>query len=85
MEQERRSSQGWLGSLARPGTNVTGISIMSADLSTKWLDMLTEIVPAGRNSHSLGQSSSAAFGAVSQSLVDVATTRKLTVRLLGGH
>ena len=73
---------GLVRSLARPGTNVTGISIMSADLSTKWLDMLTETVPAAKKFAFLGQSSSAAFGAVSQSLVDVATTRKLTVRLL---
>jgi putative ABC transport system substrate-binding protein len=40
---------GFVKSLARPGGNITGVSLMSADLSTKSLDFLTALVPrAGR-------------------------------------
>jgi putative ABC transport system substrate-binding protein len=73
---------GLVGSLARPAANVTGISIMSTDLSAKWLDMLAEIVPRAKRFAFLGQSSNPAYRAVSRSLHDVATSRNATVRLL---
>ena len=39
---------GFVKSLARPGGNITGVSLMSADLSTKSLDFLTALVPRAR-------------------------------------
>jgi putative ABC transport system substrate-binding protein len=37
---------GLIGSLARPGGNVTGVSMMSTELSGKRLELLREIAPA---------------------------------------
>jgi len=39
---------GFITSLANPGGNVTGVSILSNELATKKLDILKEIVPAAR-------------------------------------
>jgi len=39
---------GLITSLARPGGNLTGISIMSPELNSKRLDMLAELVPEAR-------------------------------------
>jgi putative ABC transport system substrate-binding protein len=36
---------GLVASLARPGGNVTGLSILATDLDTKWLELLKEAVP----------------------------------------
>jgi len=36
---------GFIGSLAKPGGNITGLSIMSADLSAKSLEFLIDIAP----------------------------------------
>jgi len=35
-------------SLARPGGNVTGLSLLSGDYSVKWLELLREAAPAAR-------------------------------------
>jgi len=35
-------------SLARPGGNITGLSLLSGDYSVKWLELLREAVPAAR-------------------------------------
>jgi putative ABC transport system substrate-binding protein len=39
---------GLVASLARPGSNVTGLSVLSTDLSGKRLDLLRELVPGLR-------------------------------------
>ena len=36
---------GFVASLARPGGNITGLSILSPELSGKRLELLKEIVP----------------------------------------
>jgi putative ABC transport system substrate-binding protein len=37
--------RGLVGSLARPGGNVTGLTILVSDLSVKWLELVREAVP----------------------------------------
>jgi putative tryptophan/tyrosine transport system substrate-binding protein len=41
-------ASGLIGSLAKPGGNVTGISLLVPELDAKRLEVLTEIVPSGR-------------------------------------
>jgi len=36
---------GLVTSLARPGGNVTGVSVLTRDLAAKWLELLTETMP----------------------------------------
>lgn len=38
-------AQGFVGSLARPGGNLTGVSIITADLDAKRIDLLKQVVP----------------------------------------
>ena len=37
--------QGFVASLARPGGNITGFSAFDAPMASKWLGMLTQIIP----------------------------------------
>ena len=37
--------QGLANSLARPGGNLTGLELMSSDISTKWLELIGELLP----------------------------------------
>jgi putative ABC transport system substrate-binding protein len=41
-------SQGLIASLARPGGNTTGVSILNTELDAKRLEVLKQIVPSGR-------------------------------------
>ena len=47
-----------VASLARPGSNTTGVSIFAAELNTKRLELLAEMVPAARRIAALAQSKS---------------------------
>jgi putative ABC transport system substrate-binding protein len=38
-------ADGLVGSLARPGGNVTGLSVVATDLVGKWLELLKQVVP----------------------------------------
>lgn len=40
---------GLVASLARPGGNITGLSLLSADYSAKWLELLKEAAPKVRH------------------------------------
>src|SRR5262249_1114271 len=48
---------GMVASLARPGGNITGLSLQSTDLSSKRLELLREIVPGLRRLAILGNAS----------------------------
>jgi putative ABC transport system substrate-binding protein len=50
--------EGLVASLARPGSNTTGVSIFAAELNTKRLELLAEMVPTARRIAALTQSKS---------------------------
>ena len=73
---------GLIASLARPGGNVTGQSIMSTQLVAKWLEMLLEIAPGAKKIAYLGQSSNPLTKEVIQSLQQAGHSRGVAIRLL---
>jgi len=73
---------GLVSNLARPGGNATGQSIMGAELSTKLLDMLTELVPETKKVAMLGQVNNRTITAVFRSVQNAANSRGISVRLL---
>lgn len=73
---------GLVASLARPGGNVTGLAIMSAQISAKWIEILTEIAPGARHFAFLGQASNQAVAAVFRSMQETARERNFFVRLM---
>jgi putative ABC transport system substrate-binding protein len=40
-------AHGFVASLGRPGSNITGVSFQSGDLATKWFELLKEVLPLG--------------------------------------
>ena len=73
---------GLVASLARPGGNVTGQAIMSAQVSAKWIEILTEIAPRARKFAFLGQASNQAIVAVFRSMQETASAHNFSVRLM---
>jgi len=73
---------GFVSNLARPGGNATGQSIMGAELSTKLLDMLTELVPGTKKVAMLGQANNRTIAAVLGSVQSAGKSRDISVRLL---
>src|ERR1700716_1045499 len=57
---------GFVKSLARPGGNITGLSIMSGDTGAKLLELLRSVVP--KLSRVAMLTPSTAYGAISQSV-----------------
>ena len=69
---------GFVKSLARPGGNITGLSIMSGDTGAKLLELLRSVVP--KLSRVAILTASATYGAISQSVQ--ATAQKTGVKTL---
>jgi putative ABC transport system substrate-binding protein len=68
---------GFVASLARPGGNVTGLSMQSADLSGKWLALLKEVLPRASRVAALWD----AMGTVNQLRTLEHAARTMDVRL----
>ena len=73
---------GLVPNLARPGGNVTGQALMTVEISSKWLEILTEILPGARKFAFLGQASNQGIAAVFAAMQETARTHNYTVRLL---
>ena len=73
---------GLVAGLARPGGNVTGLTIMSAEISAKWIEILTVIAPGARKFAFLGQASNQAVAAVFRSMQETARERNFFVQLM---
>jgi putative ABC transport system substrate-binding protein len=73
---------GLVSNLARPGGNATGQSIMAADISTKYLQLLTELVPGTKKVAMLGQASNRSIATVFRSAQNAAKSLDISVHLL---
>lgn len=73
---------GLVSNLARPGGNATGQSVMSIELSTKWVEILVELVPGTKKIAMLGLASNRSLVAVFRSLQQAAAERGISARLL---
>jgi ABC-type uncharacterized transport system substrate-binding protein len=65
-------ASGVIGSLAKPGGNTTGVSMLTAELDAKRLEILKEIVPSGRRFVLLSDPAVAKVPARVQAVADVA-------------
>jgi putative ABC transport system substrate-binding protein len=73
---------GLVASLARPGGNVTGISVQLADVAKKRLDLMREILPKAKRFGLLGSAANAGTQSVLTQLQAAAKEHGLDVRLL---
>ncbi|MEW6687795.1 MAG: ABC transporter substrate-binding protein [Pseudomonadota bacterium] len=76
---------GLVASLARPGGNVTGLSIVTGDAGPKWLDLLREIAPAARRIAFLTDASNKGAQLVYARLEEHARRLNVAARLFDGR
>lgn len=74
---------GLVKSLARPGGNITGLSTISADLSSKRLELLREIVPGLSRAAILWDASNPAFALSVRHTEDAARALGITLQVFG--
>jgi putative ABC transport system substrate-binding protein len=77
--------EGLVASLARPGGNVTGLSIMAPDLAVKRLELLTEVVPGLRRLAILWNPSRPAHAIQIQAIQAAAAREGLHLEVLEGR
>ena len=75
---------GLVVSLAKPGGNVTGVSIMATETSQKTLELLHELAPAADRLAFLTDTANQAAAAAYSRLEEKARNLKLSIRLLDG-
>lgn len=73
---------GLVASLARPGGNVTGVSVQLADVAKKRLDLMREMLPRAKRFGLLGSATNAGTQSVLTQLRAAAAEQGLDVRLL---
>jgi putative ABC transport system substrate-binding protein len=73
---------GLVFSLARPGGNATGLSIQTAELGTKWLEMLLEWKPTAKRVALLGPAAGRGTKIIWQSIRDAGAPGNVDVKLL---
>src|SRR6185369_13295923 len=61
-------ANGFVASLARPGGNITGLSALHPEISTKGLELLKEVVPNLSRAALLGTSTSPGYGEVQRDI-----------------
>ena len=76
---------GLVGSLARPGANVTGISIMSPDIATKHFEFVRELAPRVTRVAFLTDISNKAAATAAKQLQDHARAAGVTVEIFDGR
>lgn len=76
---------GFVASLARPGGNVTGISVMSGQMGGKQLELLRELSPGAIRLAYLGDASNKSSVAVFHQIAGHARAMNVTIRMLDGR
>ena len=76
---------GLVASLARPGGNATGSSIISTELGAKWIELLLEIAPRAKRIAYITNTSSSGAVLAFKRLQEQARKMDMTVELLGGQ
>jgi putative ABC transport system substrate-binding protein len=76
---------GLVSSLARPGGNITGVSLASADYSAKWLELLMEMAPTLRRVGVLWNPENPAVARQLERIRAAAQTLGLDLRILSGR
>src|SRR5262249_59715641 len=71
---------GHIASLARPGGNITGLSIVMTDLNVKGLEFLTATVPGAKHIAVLGSPDMPSYAPSLQALPEAARQSRLPVR-----
>jgi ABC-type uncharacterized transport system substrate-binding protein len=71
---------GHIASLARPGGNITGLSIVMTDLNVKGLEFLTATVPGAKHIAVLGSPDMPSYAPSLQALLEAARQSRLQVR-----
>ncbi len=77
--------QGIVASLARPGGNITGATIQSRDVATKWPALLKEIVPSAKRIAILSNPANSSVPAEIQAMQVVAKTLRLEVAVVNAR
>ena len=72
-------ASGLVNSLARPGGNITGMSLMSTELSGKWLQFVRELVPGASRVGLLVQSASTTTRVMLEQLQPAAQKLKIAL------
>ena len=76
---------GLVKSLARPGGNVTGQSIIQTDTAAKRIELLLELVPRARRLGFIGPAQNASVAAVFRALKEAADAKELDLRQLDAN
>ena len=76
---------GLVASLARPGGNATGLSIITTDIGAKWMELLREIAPGAKRIAFLTDASNKGAQLVFARLEEHARRIDVTVRLFDGR
>lgn len=76
---------GLVTSLARPGGNVTGTSIMSVEIGAKWLELLRDLSPGANRIAYLADASNKASVATFREMEKRARSMNATVQMLDGR
>lgn len=76
---------GLVASLAHPGGNATGLSIMTTEIGSKWIELLREITPGARRFGFINDASNPGSLLAFRNLQEQARTVNAAVRLLDGR
>ena len=76
---------GFVASLARPGGNATGLSIMATEIGSKWIELLREIAPGAHRFGFVNDASNPGSLLAFRNLQEQARTVNASIRFMDGR